>query len=61
MGTSGENFNGDFTDRSGEWTVTVSELVFFPEPSEQNTGIQIHPASDTKRLAGPWVFHLQVP
>ena len=52
-----EYFIGDMTGESGEWTVTVKELVFPPESPTPGT----HPASDTKRLAGPWVFRLQVP
>lgn len=58
-GTSGDYFNRDFTGQSGEWTITIKELVFPPEPGSQTAGT--HPASDTKRLAGPWVFHFQVP
>lgn len=50
-------FTGDFTGQSGEWTVTVKELVFPPESPTAGT----HPASDTKRLTGPWVFHFDVP
>lgn len=57
--SSAEFFVGDFTGRPGEWSVIVSELVFPPEPSGQK--IETHPASDTKRLAGPWAFHFQVP
>lgn len=57
--SSAEFFIGDLTGKSGEWTVTVKELVFPPEPGSQKAGT--HPASDTKRLAGPWVFHIQVP
>ncbi|MDD5037765.1 MAG: DUF4179 domain-containing protein [Dehalococcoidales bacterium] len=54
---SAEYFIGDLTGKSGEWTVTVKELVFPPESPTPGT----HPASDTKRLAGPWVFQFQVP
>ncbi|MDD5501050.1 MAG: DUF4179 domain-containing protein [Candidatus Omnitrophica bacterium] len=54
---SAEYFIGDLTTQSGEWTVSVKELVFPPESPTPGT----HPASDTKRLAGPWVFRLQVP
>lgn len=60
--SSEQYFNGDFTSHHGEWTVTVNELVFPGPPVElgsQKGGT--HPASDTKRLAGPWVFHFQVP
>jgi hypothetical protein len=50
-----DTYPGDFTDRSGEWTVTITELVFpsrLPGP---------HKASETKRLSGPWVFRFEVP
>jgi len=50
-------FTGDFMRQSGEWTVTVKELVFPPESPTAGT----HPESDTMRLAGPWVFHFDVP
>ena len=52
-------FIGDLTGKPGEWIVTVSELVFPPELSGQE--VETHPASDTQRLAGPWVFHFEVP
>ena len=55
---SAEFFIGDLTDKSGEWTVTVSELVFPPKSSGKK--VELRPASDTKRLAGPWIFHFQV-
>lgn len=54
-----EYYIGDFTEQPGEWTVTVRELVFIPKPSGQK--VEIHPPSDTERLAGPWVFHFEVP
>ncbi|MDD5537379.1 MAG: DUF4179 domain-containing protein [Candidatus Omnitrophica bacterium] len=56
---SAEFFIGDLTAKSGEWTITVKELVFPPKPTGQKT--EVHPASDTKRLAGPWFFQFQVP
>jgi len=55
--SSVQYFIGDFTERAGEWTVTVKELVFPPESPSAGT----HPASETKRLTGPWVFRFQVP
>lgn len=57
---SAEYFIGDLTGKSGEWTLTIKELVFPPEPSGQGK-VEVHPASDTKRLAGPWIFQFQVP
>ncbi len=48
---------GNFTDQPGEWVLTVKELVFPPVSPKAGP----HPASDIKRLAGPWVFHFQVP
>jgi hypothetical protein len=53
---SAEYFIGDLTGKSGEWTVTVKELVFPPESPTAGT----HPASDTKRLAGPWEFKIKL-
>ncbi|MGD9142693.1 MAG: DUF4179 domain-containing protein [Dehalococcoidia bacterium] len=50
-------FMGDFTGQTGEWTFTVKELVLTPESPTAGT----HPASDTRRLAGPWVFRFDVP
>ena len=60
--SSEQYFNGDFTGQPGEWAVTVSELVLREpavKPGSQEGGT--HPESDRKRLAGPWVFHFQVP
>jgi len=51
---------GDFTHQHGEWTLNAKELVFFPDSNGQNN-VEVHPASDTKRLAGPWIFHFNVP
>ncbi len=42
-------FMGDFTEQSGEWTMNVSELVLVNVDTPQ------------QRLAGPWVFHFDVP
>ena len=55
-------YRGDFTDRSGEWTLTVTELVFVPrKPAGQTGAFYSGKASDVKRLSGPWVFHFEVP
>jgi len=43
-------FRGDFTQQSGEWTLTVTELVVLNGPN-----------TPQQRLAGPWVFHFDVP
>jgi hypothetical protein len=40
---------GDFTGQSGVWTMNVSELVLDS------------PNKPQQRLAGPWVFHFDVP
>jgi hypothetical protein len=40
---------GDFTEQSGEWTLTVSELVLDSPDTPQ------------QRLVGPWVFSFDVP
>ena len=59
-GTSSEQFIvGDFTGQAGEWTIAVNELVIMPDASGQKEGT--HPASDTQRLTGPWIFHVDVP
>jgi len=42
-------FRGDFTEQSGEWTLTVSELVLDS------------PNTPQQRLAGPWVFQFDIP
>jgi hypothetical protein len=42
-------FMGDFTGQTGEWTLTVSELVLDG------------PNTPQQRLAGPWVFCFNVP
>ena len=54
-----EHIYGDFTSQSGEWVITINELVYSP-PIDKSLSYQIHPASDTVRLAGPWVFTVQV-
>ena len=50
---------GDFTSQSGEWVITVNELVYSPLMDESKS-YQINSPSDTVRLAGPWVFTVQV-
>ena len=50
-----EHYPGDFTQRTGLWTLTVRELVL-PAKSPGP-----HKASDTIRIAGPWVFRFDVP
>ena len=65
--SSAQYFSGDFTNEHGDWTVVISELVFHPDVTKATevpgsggkafTG----KAEDTKRLAGPWIFHFQVP
>jgi hypothetical protein len=42
-------FMGDFTGQSGEWTMSIKELVLDSPDTPQ------------QRLAGPWVFHFNVP
>jgi hypothetical protein len=54
---SREYFIADLTGKSGVWTVMIKELVFPPESPTPGP----HPASDTKRLAGPWIFQFQIP
>lgn len=56
-----DTFPGDFTNRSGEWTLTITELVFVPRPQPGQVGDFGGPASDVKRLSGPWVFRFEVP
>ena len=50
---------GDFTSQSGEWVITIDELVYSP-PIDESKHYQIHAPSDTVRLAGPWVFTVWV-
>jgi len=50
---------GDFTSQSGEWVITVNELVYSP-PIDESKQYEIHAPSDTVRLAGHWVFTVQV-
>lgn len=44
-------FAPHYFERSGEWTLTVNELVEFHASSPE----------EQKRIAGPWVFHFKVP
>jgi hypothetical protein len=50
---------GDFTSQSGEWVIIVNELVYSP-PIDESKQYEIHAPSDTVRLAGHWVFTVQV-
>jgi hypothetical protein len=50
---------GDFISQSGEWVITVTELVYSP-PIDKSKLYEIHAPSDTVRLAGPWVFTVWV-
>jgi hypothetical protein len=56
-----QGFPGDFTNRTGEWMLTVTELVFVPRRQPGQVGDFGGPASDVKRLSGPWVFQFEVP
>lgn len=56
-----ETYPGDFTNRSGGWTLTITELVFVPRRPEGQSPVYYGKAADVKRLAGPWVFQFQVP
>ena len=47
---SGQYFLGDYTDKHGDCTATISELVLKPGPGNENN-----------RISGPWVFHFKVP
>jgi hypothetical protein len=65
--SSAQYFTGDFTNEHGDWTVVISELVFHPDitkatevPGSEGK-VFTGKAEDTKRLAGPWIFHFQVP
>jgi hypothetical protein len=52
-------FNIDLTSQSGEWVITVTELVY-PPVSTSNAAMQTFAAEDTVHLIGPWVFTVQV-
>jgi hypothetical protein len=59
---SGQYFLGDFTDKHGECTVIISELVFPPNPPPDSGEKSFSgKAEDTKRIPGPWIFHFTVP
>jgi hypothetical protein len=59
---SGQYFLGDFTDKHGECTVVISELVFPPNPPVGSGDKSFSgKAEDTKRIPGPWIFHFTVP
>ena len=59
---SQDTYRGDFTGLSGEWTITINELVFRPQrPADKPTGDYGGTAADVRRLPGPWVFTFQVP
>ena len=68
LGTSSaHNFPGDFTGQHGEWTITISELVF-PTDITQGTEVPgsggviiMNNGSNNNRLSGPWVFHFNMP
>ena len=46
----------DLTGKPGEWTITITELVFPPDLKGQTPEVYPEP----KRLAGPWVFKFGV-
>jgi hypothetical protein len=50
-------FSGNFTNQTGEWILSIKEIIDLNDPSYAGN----HPASDTKRVSGPWVFHFRVP
>jgi hypothetical protein len=56
-----DTYPGDFTKRTGEWTITIDELVFPPRRQPGQTGDFSGTASDTKRVSGPWIFTFEVP
>jgi hypothetical protein len=65
--SSAHNFLGDFTGQHGEWTITISELVF-PADITQGTEVPgsggviiMNNGSNNNRLSGLWVFHFKVP
>jgi hypothetical protein len=54
-------FYGDFTSQTGEWTLTINEMVFF---RGLPPGVDIGVPKDENgqiRPKGPWVFHFNVP
>jgi hypothetical protein len=59
-GTLSEQFIvGDLTDKHGQWELRIEEVMIMPDTGEQQPGT--HPASDTRRISGPWIFRFQVP
>jgi hypothetical protein len=48
-------FLGDFTEQNGQWTLTIKEIVLPGSNLEPGP----HPASDTVRIQGPWVFNFE--
>lgn len=61
-------FTGDFTSQHGKWTLEISELVLPSNEGAEWTKtvvdgqkVLIGKGSDAKRLAGPWIFHFEVP
>jgi hypothetical protein len=54
-----EHIFGDFTAQCGEWVITIDDLAYPPLMDESKL-YQINSPSDTVRLAGPWVFTVQV-
>jgi hypothetical protein len=55
-----EYFRGDLTSQSGEWIITITELVYPAPLTTSNAPIQYIPESETIRLTGPWVFTVHV-
>jgi hypothetical protein len=62
-----QDFYGDFSDKAGEWTVTVSELnlgmvnVEWTEVDVNGQKVRVGKGGEPNTLAGPWVFHFTVP
>jgi len=54
-----EYFKNDLSVQSGEWIITVTELVYTP-PLTSDAPLQTFAAEDTVQLPGPWVFTVQV-
>jgi hypothetical protein len=54
-----ECFKNDISVQSGEWIITVTELVYTP-PLTSDAPLQTFAAEDTVRLSGPWVFAVHV-
>jgi hypothetical protein len=62
-----QSFYGDFSAQKGEWTMVISELnlgmvnVEWTEVEINGQKVRIGKGGETKTLAGPWVFHFNVP